>query len=186
MAFTVNKSDRLALLNVATQGVHLWDLEDKCLVRKFQGVTQGHFTIHSCFGGVNEDFIASGSEGIVAGQFCTLFLLTEYILEFFLCNSTDNKVYIWHIKNEKPIAVLQGHTRTVNAVAWNPVYHQMLASVSDDCTVRIWGPSEKYRKANKNSNSSSCKYFTSRSSKKFAFIYLTIFVVQHKMEIQNQ
>lgn len=63
MAFTVNKTDRLALLNVATQGVHLWDLEDKCLVRKFQGVTQGHFTIHSCFGGANEDFIASGSEG---------------------------------------------------------------------------------------------------------------------------
>lgn len=63
MAFTVNKADRLALLNVATQGVHLWDLEDKCLVRKFQGVAQGNFTIHSCFGGVNEDFIASGSEG---------------------------------------------------------------------------------------------------------------------------
>lgn len=65
MAFTVNRADRLALLNVATQGVHLWDLEDKCLVRKFQGVTQGHFTIHGCFGGVNEDFIVSGSEGII-------------------------------------------------------------------------------------------------------------------------
>lgn len=51
MTFTVNSADRLALLNVANQGVHLWDLEDKCLVRKFQGVTQGHFTIHSCFGG---------------------------------------------------------------------------------------------------------------------------------------
>lgn len=62
MAFTVDKRDRLALLNVATQGVHLWDLQDKCLVRRFQGVTQGHFTIHSCFGGVNQDFIASGSE----------------------------------------------------------------------------------------------------------------------------
>ncbi|KAK7576445.1 hypothetical protein V9T40_012731 [Parthenolecanium corni] len=120
MTFSVNKADRLALLNVATQGVHLWDLEDKCLVRRFQGVTQGHFTIHSCFGGKNEDFIASGSE--------------------------DNKIYIWHIKREKPIAVLQGHTRTVNAVAWNPVYQQMLASVSDDGTVRIWGPAEKYRK----------------------------------------
>lgn len=62
MAFTVDKRDRLALLNVATQGVHLWDLRDKCLVRRFQGVTQGHFTIHSCFGGANQDFIASGSE----------------------------------------------------------------------------------------------------------------------------
>ncbi len=45
------------------KGVHLWDLKDKCLVRKFQGVTQGFYTIHSCFGGINQDFLASGSEG---------------------------------------------------------------------------------------------------------------------------
>ena len=63
MSFTVDATDRLALLNVATQGVHLWDLEDRILVRKFQGVTQGFYTIHSCFGGVNQNFIASGSEG---------------------------------------------------------------------------------------------------------------------------
>lgn len=63
IAFTVNKADRLALLNMATQGVHLWDLEDRCLVRKFQGTTQGHFTNHSSFGGANEDFIVSGNEG---------------------------------------------------------------------------------------------------------------------------
>lgn len=64
MSFTIDETDRLALLNVATQGVHLWDLEDRCLIRKFQGVTQGFYTIHSCFGGLNQDFIASGSEGI--------------------------------------------------------------------------------------------------------------------------
>ncbi|CAG7733732.1 unnamed protein product [Allacma fusca] len=80
MSFTVDATDRLALLNVATQGVHLWDLEDRCLIRKFQGVTQGFYTIHSCFGGLNQNFIASGSE--------------------------DNKVYIWHIKKERPIATL--------------------------------------------------------------------------------
>jgi hypothetical protein len=45
------------------QGVHLWDLKDKVLVRKFQGVTQGYYTIFSCFGGLNQDFVASGSEG---------------------------------------------------------------------------------------------------------------------------
>jgi len=49
-------------------------------------------------------------------------------------------VYIWHIKRELPIATLTGHSRTVNCVSWNPVYHQMMASVSDDFTVRIWGP----------------------------------------------
>lgn len=114
MTFSVNREDRLALLNIATQGLHLWDLQDKCLVRRFQGVTQGGYTIYSCFGGVNESFVASGSE--------------------------DNKVYIWHIRREEPLATLTGHTRTVNCVSWNPVYPSLLASASDDGTVRIWGP----------------------------------------------
>ncbi|OWK08156.1 hypothetical protein Celaphus_00010845, partial [Cervus elaphus hippelaphus] len=99
---------RLALLNVATQGVHLWDLQDRVLVRKYQGVTQGFYTIHSCFGGHNEDFIASGSE--------------------------DHKVYIWHKRSELPIAELTGHTRTVNCVSWNPQIPSMMASASDDGT----------------------------------------------------
>jgi len=41
----------------------MWDLQHRCLVRKFQGITQGTYMIHSCFGGLNQDFIASGSEG---------------------------------------------------------------------------------------------------------------------------
>uniref|UniRef100_A0AAY4BPK7 WD repeat-containing protein 26 n=1 Tax=Denticeps clupeoides TaxID=299321 RepID=A0AAY4BPK7_9TELE len=114
MSFTVSKNGRLALLNVATQGVHLWDLQDRVLVRKYQGVTQGFYTIHSCFGGHNEDFIASGSE--------------------------DHKVYIWHKRSELPIAELTGHTRTVNCVSWSPTMPSLMASASDDGTVRIWGP----------------------------------------------
>jgi WD40 repeat protein len=116
MSFVLNETGQLALINVATQGVHLWDIVDKCLVRKFQGITQGFYTIHSCFGGINQDFIASGSE--------------------------DHKVHIWHIRREQPIAVLEGHTRTVNCVHWNPVLPSMLASVSDDATVRIWMPQD--------------------------------------------
>lgn len=138
MSFSVNKTDRLALLNVANQGVHLWDLQDRCLVRRFQGVTQGHFTIHSCFGGINQDFIASGSE--------------------------DNKVYVWHIKRELPIAALIGHSRTVNCVSWNPVYHQMMASVSDDCTVRIWGPRSSSPEKTDNDKTASLENASSNSS----------------------
>uniref|UniRef100_A0AAG5D810 CTLH domain-containing protein n=1 Tax=Anopheles atroparvus TaxID=41427 RepID=A0AAG5D810_ANOAO len=118
MTFSVNSADRLALLNISSQGLHLWDLQDKCLVRRFQGVTQSNYTIYSCFGGVNESFVASGSE--------------------------DNKVYIWHIRREEPLATLIGHTRTVNCVSWNPVYPSLLASASDDGTVRIWGPQQPH------------------------------------------
>ena len=46
-----------------SQGIHMWDLQHRCLVRKFQGITQGTYMIHSCFGGLNQDFVASGSEG---------------------------------------------------------------------------------------------------------------------------
>ncbi|XP_053674509.1 WD repeat-containing protein 26 homolog [Anopheles nili] len=124
MTFSVNSADRLALLNISSQGLHLWDLQDKCLVRRFQGVTQGNYTIYSCFGGVNESFVASGSE--------------------------DNKVYIWHIRREEPLATLIGHTRTVNCVSWNPVYPSLLASASDDGTVRIWGPQQPHTQWNPN------------------------------------
>lgn len=51
----------------------------------------------------------------------------------------DHNVIVWNKKREYPIAVLDGHTKTVNCVSWNPVKHNMIASASDDMTVRIWG-----------------------------------------------
>lgn len=53
---------------------------------------------------------------------------------------TDHKVYIFNRAKETPVEVLSGHTRTVNSVAWNPAFPQLLVSASDDGTVRLWGP----------------------------------------------
>jgi len=121
MSFTIDQTDRYALLNIATQGLRIWDINARALVRKFHGITQGHYAIHSCFGGLNQSFVASGSE--------------------------DNKVYIFQVRRDEPIAVLSGHSRTVNCVSWNPVYHQILVSASDDNTLRVWGPAQQYRAA---------------------------------------
>ena len=62
MSFTIDQTDRYALLNIATQGLRIWDINARALVRKFHGITQGHYAIHSCFGGLNQSFVASGSE----------------------------------------------------------------------------------------------------------------------------
>jgi WD40 repeat protein len=50
----------------------------------------------------------------------------------------SEQVYIWQRCMEMPIKVLYGHSMTVNCVSWNPKRPQMLASASDDRTVRIW------------------------------------------------
>ena len=74
----------------------------------------GRFVIRSAFGGAGYSFLACGSEG-GAGT-----------------------VHIWHRESGELLAALQGHTGTVNSVAWNPRNQYMLASVSDDASVRIW------------------------------------------------
>eukprot|EP00088_Acartia_fossae_P019152 TRINITY_DN2112_c0_g2_i2.p1 TRINITY_DN2112_c0_g2~~TRINITY_DN2112_c0_g2_i2.p1 ORF type:complete len:700 (-),score=119.52 TRINITY_DN2112_c0_g2_i2:286-2385(-) len=128
MSFTIDQTDRYALLNIASSGAHLWDINEGCLVQKLKGITQGYYTIYSSFGGLNQSFVASGSE--------------------------DTKVYIYHVNRADPIQELTGHTRTVSCVSWNPVYHQVLVSASDDQTVRVWAPAEKYRNATTTASSS--------------------------------
>uniref|UniRef100_K4A8S6 CTLH domain-containing protein n=1 Tax=Setaria italica TaxID=4555 RepID=K4A8S6_SETIT len=101
------------IVNLSSQEIHLWKINESSTVpEKFKGHKQEKFVIRSCFGGSNSLFIASGSE--------------------------DSQVYIWKRHLETPIKVLHGHTMIVNCVSWNPARPHMLASASDDRTVRIW------------------------------------------------
>ena len=47
---------------------------------------------------------------------------------------------MWHSKTGEVMEALQGHTGTVNAVAWPQSRPHLLASASDDRTIRIWAP----------------------------------------------
>ncbi|KAI7883591.1 WD40 repeat-like protein [Lichtheimia hyalospora FSU 10163] len=113
-SLSITQDGRYALTNITeTQELHLWDLEERQLIRKYIGQKQKSFVIRSTFGGDDESFILSGSE--------------------------DNCVYIWSRDYQTLLEVLEGHTGIVNCTSWCPVGPPMFASASDDKTVRIWG-----------------------------------------------
>ncbi|TMS36140.1 hypothetical protein L596_003385 [Steinernema carpocapsae] len=114
ICFSLDKREHFCLVTAKAEGLRLWDLRTRQFIRTFFGSIHGEYVIFPTFGGDQEHFIATGSE--------------------------DNKVLVWNKEHEQPIKILAGHTGTVNAVSWNPRYHDMLASASDDGTVRIWTP----------------------------------------------
>jgi WD40 repeat protein len=111
----ISQNSQFALINHSPDEIHLWDLKAGRLARKFAGQRQGRHVIRSCFGGIDGNFVVSGSE--------------------------DGKVYVWHRDTGALLEVLPGHGEgSVNSVAWNPCHERMFASCSDDFTVRIWEP----------------------------------------------
>ncbi|XP_072969593.1 WD repeat-containing protein 26 homolog [Typha angustifolia] len=113
-SFLLSKDDNFLLVNLVNQEIHLWSIKgDPKLITRYKGYKRSRFLIRSCFGGFEQAFVASGSE--------------------------DSQVYIWHRSTGDLIKVLPGHSGAVNCVSWNPANPHMLASASDDHTIRIWG-----------------------------------------------
>jgi WD40 repeat protein len=133
-SFSLSKDSRFLLVNLLNQEIHLWNIEgDPKLVGKYKSHRRSRFVIRSCFGGLKQSFISSGSE--------------------------DSQVYIWHRNSGDLVDALPGHSGAVNCVSWNPANPHMLASASDDRTVRIWGLKcldVKYPNAYSNGNNHHC------------------------------
>ncbi|KAE8673103.1 putative nucleotide binding protein [Hibiscus syriacus] len=120
-SLSVSMDSEFFIVNLNSQEIHLRDVAGKwAKPLKYTGHKQNKYVIRSCFGGINSMFIASGSE--------------------------NTQVYIWNRQRSTPVEVLSGHSMTVNSVSWNPKRPLMLASASDDHTIRIWGPSQSNKK----------------------------------------
>lgn len=108
----------------------LWDLANHRIARKFAGQKQRTMVIRSCFGGAEQNFIASGSEGTFFNH-----IYLRQAIKILL----DGNVYVWHRDTGVLLETLPGHGQgSVNAIAWNPRHVGMFASCSDDSTIRIW------------------------------------------------
>ena len=93
----------------------MWDIDRQSMVGRYFGHSMTKHIIRSCFGGVDKNFVISGSE--------------------------DAIIYMYHRSTGRLLEKLEGHgPGCINAVAWHPTNATMLASCSDDHTVRIWGP----------------------------------------------
>ncbi|PKA64055.1 Protein Mut11 [Apostasia shenzhenica] len=115
-SFSLSRDDEFLLVNLINQEIHLWKITgDPKLVARYEGHKRSRFVIRSCFGGFKQSYIASGSE--------------------------DSQVYIWHRDTGNLVTTLPGHAGAVNCVSWNPVNPHMLASASDDNSIRVWGVS---------------------------------------------
>ncbi|KAK4372973.1 hypothetical protein RND71_008357 [Anisodus tanguticus] len=122
-SFVLSTDNKYLLVSLLNQEIHLWDIEGTVkLISKYNGHKRSRFVLRSCFGGLDQAFIASGSE--------------------------DSQVYIWHKSSGEFVETLAGHSGTVNCVSWNPVDPHMLASASDDHTIRIWGLNQVNMKHN--------------------------------------
>lgn len=121
-ALTISADSRYALVHLEIDEFHLWDLQRMAIVRKyFQHPEQvmknylnepENFVLRPCFGGVDENIVA--------------------------CGGVDGHIYLWNRETTNLLDVIRGHTSSVNCVQFNPEQPDMMASCSDDHTVRIW------------------------------------------------
>ncbi|KDN53451.1 WD40 repeat-like protein [Tilletiaria anomala UBC 951] len=111
----ISEDSRYALINQRPNEARLWDIEHQSMVSRYFGHQMTKHIIRSCFGGVDKSFIISGSE--------------------------DATIYMYHRASGRLLEKLEGHgPGCINSVAWHPTNAAILASCSDDRTVRIWGP----------------------------------------------
>mmetsp|Transcript_35373 Transcript_35373/g.49108 ORF Transcript_35373/g.49108 Transcript_35373/m.49108 type:complete len:144 (-) Transcript_35373:47-478(-) len=58
--------------------------------------------------------------------------------KFLVFGGDDGIIRTWHVKSLNECLLMQGHTASINALAFSPTRHQQLISASMDLTMRGW------------------------------------------------
>ncbi|KIM99515.1 hypothetical protein OIDMADRAFT_165537 [Oidiodendron maius Zn] len=131
VSVAISQNSRHLLVNKNDGESRMFDLDTRETVRVFNsGDRQAKFIIRAGFGGANESFVITGSEGMFKLSTYDRISLTRYL---------DGHVYIWHKDNGTLVERLNGHDDKgcCNSVSWNPADPCMFASAGDDKIVRM-------------------------------------------------
>jgi WD40 repeat protein len=119
MSLRLSSDGGSALMNLANGEIALWDRNLEIVeptktvfVPEVRDRELGKVVTRSCFGGAREQFVA--------------------------CGGVDGRVHVWRRDTGTLLTRLECHGTTVNAVCWNPCDPFMMATASDDFTVKLW------------------------------------------------
>lgn len=126
----ISANSRYLLVNRVDGETRMLDLDTRECVREFRGQAVEKFVIRASYGGANESFVLTGSEGMLA-PYCPSSWIAVLII-------IDGYIYIWHKETGQLIEKLLGHKNgCCTAISWSPTNPSMFASGGDDNKVRM-------------------------------------------------
>ncbi|CAI5732598.1 unnamed protein product [Peronospora destructor] len=110
---SISPSGKFILVNfVKEEQIACMEMATGSVVAKYRGLREQRYVLRPCFGGDHSELVVSGSE--------------------------DGAVYLWQRNSGKQVGKLNGHSSVVNVVVRHPIHSNVIASASDDKTVRLW------------------------------------------------
>jgi len=134
----VSADSRRMLVSMNRNRIKLMGVDTGEVLQVFEGHRQVDYIIRSAFGGADENFVVSGSEGVLiaVSPTPTISAIEGEGRADVWCVA-DSQIFIWRT-NGHPVEVLDAHKPgCVNAIAWNPRDPCMFASAGDDHRVRM-------------------------------------------------
>lgn len=143
MSVTISQDSRHMLVSMSQAHIQLMEIDSGKVIHRFEGHQQKDFILRSAFGGADENFVVSGSEGMLISVLSRppsppSRLLFNH-MPILTPTKQDSRIYIWR-SNGLLIEALDAHAGCVNSVAWHPRDPSTFASAGDDCRVKIWRP----------------------------------------------